>query len=149
MRLEPFLEAFCIHIHQNTGPKCNPTHIGILRCCADDIGAALLSLTGLKYLAPIFDLAEHLAGLLLKPPKCVIVPTSCECSEEVVILIRQWLKRVIPKWQEFNILPHSKYLGIVLGPEAKDAKWKKPISVFCSRAQASVKQTIYDQILVT
>ena len=42
----------------------------------------------------------------------------------------------IPKWKDFNILPHSKYLGIVMGPKAKDAQWKKPITEFCNRAQA-------------
>ena len=83
--LDPFLEAFGEVIYQYSASKqCNPTHIGILRCCADDVGAALLSLVGLKYLAPIFGMAELLAGLMLKPVKCVIVPTSCEFSQEVV-----------------------------------------------------------------
>ena len=135
--LDPFLEAFSEVIYQYSASKqCNPTHIGILRCCADDVGAALLSLTGLKYLAPIFDLAELLAGLILKPVKCVIVPTSCRFSQDVVDKIRTWLMRTIPKWKDFNILPHSKYLGIVMGPEAKDAQWKKPINEFVNRAQA-------------
>jgi hypothetical protein len=125
--LDPLLEAFASVIYQNTGPTCNPSHIGIMRCCADDVGAALLSLMGLKYLAPIFDLAELLAGLTLKPAKCVIVPISTTLTEEVSKQISTWLANNIPNWKHFKIQAHGNYLGIVMGPQAKDAQWRKAV----------------------
>ena len=53
---------------------------GIIRACADDIGAALKHYKSLSYLFPIFKQAQYLAGLTLKPLKCNIVPTSEKCS---------------------------------------------------------------------
>ena len=48
--------------------------LGILRACADDLGAALRKLAALKKFFPIFALAEAAAGLVLKPSKCIIIP---------------------------------------------------------------------------
>jgi hypothetical protein len=79
---------------------------------------------------------ELLAGLTLKPPKCVIVPISTGLNEEVIKQIKLWLRNNIPKWEHFKIQAHGKYLGIVMGPQAKDAQWRKPVSEYCSRAKA-------------
>ena len=69
---------------------------GTTRICADDIGCALLSLESLKLLYPIFVVAADVAGLRLKPPKCIIVPTSVPFSADVAAHIRQWLEANIP-----------------------------------------------------
>ena len=45
--------------------------VGIMRACADDIGAALRALKHLGLLKPIFDKAAAYAGLKLKPAKPV------------------------------------------------------------------------------
>jgi hypothetical protein len=66
----------------------------------------------------------------------VIVPTSTGLNEEVIKQIKLWLRNNIPKWEHFKIQAHGKYLGIVMGPQAKDAQWRKPISEYCSRAKA-------------
>ena len=55
---------------------------GIVRACADDIGACLARLKHLNVMAPIFDKAASLAWLNLKATKCVVVPL-CELSDRV------------------------------------------------------------------
>ena len=50
--------------------------LGIVRACADDIGAALSSIKGFSVLQPIFQLARVSAGLRLKPSKCVVIQYS-------------------------------------------------------------------------
>ena len=70
---------------------------GMVRACADDIGAALTSYKYLMHLFPIFDIAEQVSGLTLKPTKCNVVPTSEPLTETLVNVIRKWLKRNVPK----------------------------------------------------
>ena len=60
------------------------------------IGVAVKSLSAFKYMFPIFNLAESLAGLTLKPSKCTLIPSSEPFSEEVVSYIQAWLARNIP-----------------------------------------------------
>jgi len=134
--LDPFLEAFNEVITQNKNTNTNPAHIGVIRACADDIGAALLSIKGLKYMEPIFDLAELLAGLTLKPAKCVLIPTSAPFDEALVYSMKVWLSTNIPKWSNFQIRPAAKYLGIVMGPQARALQWAAPMKKFCERSQS-------------
>ena len=63
--LDPFL--FLMFTRLREGNK------GIVRACADDIGACLARLKHLNVMAPIFDCAASLAGLKLKAIKCVVV----------------------------------------------------------------------------
>ncbi len=60
--LDPFLNHFSEIVR---------TRSGILRVCADDVGAALRTLRCLRLLFPVFQCAQDLAGLTLKPVKCV------------------------------------------------------------------------------
>ena len=55
---------------------------GIIRACADDLGAALRALKFLIGLPPIFSTAQDLAGLTLKPSKCHLVILS-EFSNDI------------------------------------------------------------------
>ena len=64
----------------------------------------------LKPLQPIFQSAKKLAGLNLKPSKCVLVPL-CEFSPDVAGKIHRWLLKHIPDWSEFNIRPATELLG--------------------------------------
>ncbi len=48
--LDPILEAFEEALGSGVEGALNPASYGIMRACADDIGAALLSLKGLRYL---------------------------------------------------------------------------------------------------
>lgn len=96
--------------------------MGQMRACADDIGGALKGILALVYLFPIFECAEEVAGLTLKPPKCVIIPLR-PFSLQLVENIKIWLERHIPKWSKFQIKPTSKYLGFFVGPAASTQQW--------------------------
>lgn len=89
-----------------------------LRACADDIGAALQKLSDLIVLALVFSAAELLAGLRLKPPKCVLVIISQPFVADLVCSIKKWLVGNIPSWSNFKIASDAKYLGFQLGPTA-------------------------------
>ena len=53
-----------------------------VRGCADDIGASLSSYKLLKIVKPVFDKAQHFAGLTLNPRKCILIPTRYNNFEE-------------------------------------------------------------------
>ena len=60
------------------------TGLGTIRACADDIGGSLSCISALSALAPVFECAQRVAGLTLKPIKCVIVPLKAfdrDCSD--------------------------------------------------------------------
>jgi len=112
--LDPFLARIhCILREKNRG---------IVRACADDIGICLGRLKHLQLIAPIFSSALELAGLKLKPVKCVLVPL-CLLGAKRQKGISKWLKRNIPEWQQFAIQTSTKLLGFYLGPEAGKMNW--------------------------
>ncbi len=106
---------------------------GIIRACADDLGAVLKKLSALKILYPIFQLARLAAGLELKPIKCNLVPLV-PLSPSLIISIMAWLKRNIPVWGSFKVLPTAKYLGFYLGPAAGSRQWVAPMQKYTDRA---------------
>eukprot|EP00959_Pyramimonas_sp_CCMP1952_P432152 9049798-Pyramimonas_sp.AAC.1 len=61
-----------------------PRARGVIRACADDVGAALRVLVHLRRLKRIFDLSRKLAGLALKVSKCFIVPLGGPCTPELI-----------------------------------------------------------------
>ena len=61
---------------------------GITRACADDVGMALTSFKFLKLVALVFNQAEIISGLSLKPTKCVIIPTSELLQNDTALYIR-------------------------------------------------------------
>ena len=80
----------------------------------------------------VFSVSEQIAGLTLKPPKCVIVPLV-PFSNELVLSIKRWLALNIPHWVNFAIKPCAKYLGFFLGPSAGTCQWVAPIKEFVER----------------
>ena len=122
MCLDPFLNAFQKAIGDHGR--------GVVRACADDIGAALQSHRSLKYMFPVFEEAEFCAGLSLKCVKCNIVPTSEICSENTQHTIKSWLLTYIPNWANFNIAAFAKYLGVLMGPSSAQAQWDSVIDKF-------------------
>ena len=105
--------------------------LGILRACADDIGAALSSATALCSLEPVFSLARVCAGLCLKAKKCVIIRTYCRCTMSTIEVWMTLLSKHVPTWSRFRVAGAAKYLAVVLGPEAGQvlrqeqvAKWR-------------------------
>ena len=130
---------------------------GTVRACADDIGAALKDISALRNIQPIFECAEAVAGLRLKPSQCVIVPTRVKFALQVIENIRLWLHAHVTKWSNFQIKPCSKYLGFLLGPAAKSKqlvapvlKWKKSADEIaqCNLAQAATA-ILYNRCSIT
>ena len=87
-------------------------------------------------MAPLFDTAHRVANLSLKPPKCVLVPTSVQLTDVIAHEIREWLLINIPSWADFNIKSCGKYLGFWLGPCAGAIQWLDPIQKWSSRVKA-------------
>ena len=66
--IDPFICAF--------EEKIVCTGEGEIGVCTDDVGAALAGFEVLPKMHDIFEQARHVAGLSLKPAKCVLVPTG-------------------------------------------------------------------------
>ena len=107
---------------------------GIIRACADDIGAVLRKLSHLCFLAPIFSCAQRVAGLTLKPNKCFLVPLHSSCSLHATSVARDALVKHVPLWRNFFISFCAKYLGVYLGPNAKDMQWHEQHDKWCERS---------------
>jgi len=132
--LDPFLEAFHEAIGHGSTGAANPTCFGIVRAVADDLGAALASLKGLRALEPIFQSAEELAGLILGHSKCVIIPLSSPLDTQLRKLIAEWIKKNTPKWATFRIASAGKYLGFMVGPASNATQWTDPCEKYSMRA---------------
>ena len=122
--LDPFLVCFegCLSIRARGAP----------RACADDLGAALKEVKHLRLLEPIFGQAFRLAGLTVKPAKCVLVlltPFMQKLCDKLV----DWLRVNLPTWAKFKMKAAGKYLGFYLGPEAGAIQWKDPLEKFRDR----------------
>jgi len=103
--------------------------------CADDIGAVVHSLEGLKRLFKLFSLMKKASGLTLKPSKCILIPLACDASPENIEGILGWLRVNIPEWSHMCIRNMGKYLGVVIGPGVlPDTNWESPSLKFQERA---------------
>jgi len=107
----------------------------MMRAVADDLGAALVSLKGLRVLEHVFQSAEELAGLILGHSKCVIIPLSSPLDSQLHELIAEWLKKNIPKWATFRIASAGKYLGFMAGPASNATQWTDPCEKYKLRAR--------------
>eukprot|EP00959_Pyramimonas_sp_CCMP1952_P144443 3023698-Pyramimonas_sp.AAC.1 len=61
---------------------------GILRACADDVGGVPFDRLDLRYLSRVMKVAEKIANLKLKPPKCLIAPLASATNPEIVASLR-------------------------------------------------------------
>ena len=113
---------------------CSPG-FGTVSACADDIGAVVNSLKGLKRLKTLFSLMTRASGLTLKPAKCILIPLACDVTPENVDRIHGWLGENIPEWASMNVKNMGKYLGIFIGPGVTDeANWAEPCRKFEERS---------------
>jgi len=130
--VDPFLRQIDMEI-------VAPKHAEV-RACADDIGASLTSIGILKILFPVFRLAQAIAGLTLKPQKCILIPVFAKFSDDIMKFFKTWLQDNIPEWSAFNIRPVGKYLGFWLGPAASQAKvWEPAAKKWQARSKALSK----------
>ena len=87
LAMDPILGMFK-HSIEDTGK-------GIVRACADDVGAVVKSITHLTSLSEVFHAASKHAGLWLKYKKCVLVPLNITISQNVIDTIKAWLAKNI------------------------------------------------------
>ena len=109
---------------------------GILRACADDIGAALASSRVLPQLHQVFELGRLSAGLTVNVNKCVVVPIYGICTLDMQARWRDWLAHHVPAWACFKIASLAKYLGVFLGPKAGQKQWHAQHNKWVDRARA-------------
>jgi len=107
----------------------------ITRVCADDFGSALRALNSLKTHASIFKLARDVAGLHLKPSKCVLIITCIKLDDITRFAIRNWLRENVPEFSEFLIQESGKYLGWHLGNNSRITSFKDPLVKYVNRVE--------------
>jgi endonuclease/exonuclease/phosphatase family metal-dependent hydrolase len=102
----------------------------LVRAYADDICVVLckLWLEG-PTLAKLFRLYELISCLSLKPRKCVVVPLGNYQDSQIL----KMLTDLIPSWKDFKICDAALYLGLWIGPGAKQKSWETALSKFHSR----------------
>jgi len=94
---------------------CESPKLSITRICADDFGSCLSNLAHIRTHDSIFHLASQVAGLHLKPEKCVIVVSGVPLTDHLKEAIREWLRTHVPRFSSFKIADSGKYLGVWLG----------------------------------
>jgi hypothetical protein len=100
---------------------------GVLKICADDVGAALKTIWSLVVLAEIFVVDEAVFGLALNVNQRIIVPTATTWTIDLLHRIRSWLQVNLTTWAGFRVAPLAKYLGFFLGPAADLHAWDGPL----------------------
>eukprot|EP00973_Karenia_brevis_P088739 12307321-Karenia_brevis.AAC.1 len=119
---------------------------GIIQLCADDIAIVFQSWFDFPIVYNIFELADLIAGLKLKPRKCVLVPLAAPLSPHLIEVLRDFMRARVPKWAEFNIAASAEYLGIWLGPGAACHYWLSQLQKLLARigaiGQAHVSSTL-------
>lgn len=112
--IDPFLRAGVVALAK---------HRGVLRACADDMGAILRRLSHLRALHPVFEDAAKVVGLEARPDKCVLVPLERVPRDATNAEMQRALERAVPAWRAFAIRPAAVYLGYSLGPAAGRTRW--------------------------
>ena len=92
----------------------------ITRVCADGLGSAMRMLWSLRTHASIFKLVARVAGLHLKPCKCVLIITCVRLEETTIQDIKSWLRINVPECSEFTMQTSGKYLGWHSGVQPAD-----------------------------
>ncbi|CAK0860694.1 unnamed protein product, partial [Prorocentrum cordatum] len=118
----------------------NRRALGLVRACADDVGAAIRTIRALKIFFRIFRAAARVAALVLKPSKCKIVPLCGPFSEETHDQYAQWIADHLPTWSSFKIVPELLHLGLYLGPAVHLQSWHAPIQKWRERGLILAQQ---------
>ena len=128
--VNPFIDLFN-WLSDNPG-------FSITRVCADDFGSTMDQLYRIKTQASIFKLAAGVAGLHLKPSKCIIIVSCIELSDDIVDAIRLWLSHNVPDFMDFCICSSGKYLGWHLGINSVALSFEDPMKKVVTRVHEVV-----------
>ena len=81
----------------------------------------------------LFKQFHEISGLSLNIAKTVIIPLwpfNGDCN------IRALIREFCPEWRDLQVRKQGKYLGFILGPNAAQDGWEKPLAKF----ERAVKQ---------
>ena len=101
---------------------------GVVRACADDLGAVVRDVSVAGWLSQRFLHFGLCSGLLLKPPKCCIVLLSHANDQRYRRRARRMFIKAAPDWSEFTFNWVSKFLGFMVGPLAASLQWQGPVN---------------------
>ena len=104
----------------------------VTRAYADDIAMVLRNIWAqAPDIASLFCVLEKIAGLVLKNKKCVIIPLWLYEAES----FRNELAKLVPTWANFAVSDSAKYLGIWMGPGARNRTWDEPMEKYMQRCR--------------
>jgi len=113
--------------------SCEAPRLSRTRICANDFGSALSALSHIRSHDSIFHLAGQVAGLHLKPAKCVLVVTGVPLTDSLKEAIREWFRNNVPRFAEFTIADCGKYLGVWLGRNLVKNTLQGPLEKYNNR----------------
>ena len=117
LAIDPFLK----YLAQTAGPADSPTSY------MDDIGAVLQGgIRTLRKLLAVFVVAEHTAGLVLKPSKLKILPVFPEYEGKVSRALHPKLSII----QGASVVDKLEYLGVWLGRNTCECSYQKYFKKF-------------------
>ena len=128
--VNPFIDIILLI---SDGPR-----LSVTRVCADDFGSTLRRLEVLKIQVTVFKLAARLAGLVLKPCKCVLIITVVKLTPALKSAIKVWLGDFVPEFKDFLIQESGKFLGWYIGIDATRISFRAPVKKFSHRVQEIV-----------
>ena len=94
-----------------------------------------IKLSALRIQQSIFQLAAPVAGLHLKPAKCVLIVSCVDLTQDLIDAIRSWLINHVPAFQGIKNCDHGKYLGWFLG--------RRDVSLSFAAALLKLQENIY------
>ena len=81
-----------------------------------------------------FDLFRDVSGLDLKIKKCSLIPLGIDPTPEATRRVTRAIKKILPDWASFSVVPSAEYLGVMIGPKGGSAaSWEKTLKQFVER----------------
>ena len=100
----------------------------LVRAYADDIGLVLQNIwREAGGVAVLFSVLKAIAGLSLKPPKCVLISLWPHAARRAFMDL---LREELPGWADFQLDTKGKYLGVWLCPGAGTLSWEAPLKEY-------------------
>ncbi len=127
--LSPLIFAFVVDLVLRRIKTIIPE--AIVRAFADDIAVVLSDVPrDIPLLIKMFAEVARISGLNLNLPKCVCIPLW----RGSLLHIQQDFAQRFPDWAAMKVDWKGTYLGYVIGPEARDLSWSKPLRKYKDRA---------------
>ena len=128
--LSPLLFAVVADVLLRRLARLLPT--SVVRAFADDTAMVVESFhAAAATVFAAFKEFSKISCLKLNLPKTVLIPLWPSTVDSV----RRMLRAQYPEWSAVDISYASRYLGFLVGPEAGELAWEKPVTKFNSRCK--------------